>query len=311
MMNKGRIKLLDIDLIKDEVILKKFSYWSKIVKWVPGWHYDLDMSWILKNLELLNLKKGARILDAGAGQGIMQYILALKGYHVVSLDFSKRKIPNVVKNKFQITLHNQNKLDYYHSYQDFIKLENESVFRYENIRKIFYFKKIFFRAKREINSFFYNLHYRFNNTKNVGKIDYIRAAFHDMPFQKGYFDAVISLSALEHSDYKLLDKNIQELRSVVKKSGGVFITTSGTNELIDKYDEETGGWCFCVKTLSRFTHNATDEFQKYKEIEKNIKNSKILLERLDSYYFLNKESPFYNKKLKEIPYCPIGISFLN
>ena len=45
-------------------------------------------------IDNLNLKKGSYILDAGAGLGPLQYILAARGYNIASLDFKKRKSPS-------------------------------------------------------------------------------------------------------------------------------------------------------------------------------------------------------------------------
>lgn len=49
-----------------------------------GWHYILDLSWILERLQ--DLPVPSRILDAGAGNGLLQYILASMEHTVVSVD---------------------------------------------------------------------------------------------------------------------------------------------------------------------------------------------------------------------------------
>jgi len=41
-----------------------------------GWHYLLDLTWIIS---LLGPVKGKRILDAGAGTGVLQWYLAEQG----------------------------------------------------------------------------------------------------------------------------------------------------------------------------------------------------------------------------------------
>ena len=310
MIDKGKVTLLDIKLLENE-LLDEFSYWSQLIKWIPGWHYDLDMSWLLKKIESLNLKKGSTILDAGAGQGIMQYILASRGFNIVSLDFSKRKIPNILKKKFNIVLHDQESLDYKHSYQEFIQFEPDNIFKLDRIKKLFYPQHVFYKIKRNFLSLLADKKYKNNSSFDFGSIEFVRASFHDIPFDNNYFDAVISTSAIEHSDFNLLDQNINELTRVAKKSGGVFITTSGTNKSADIYDDETGGWCFCSKTISKYASNSEEEYSKYQTIDNNIIESDIIRSRIDSYYFLNKNSPFYKNKIKNIPYCPIGISLFD
>ena len=41
-----------------------------------GWHYLLDLTWIIQNLGPVN---GLSIMDAGAGTGVMQWYLASQG----------------------------------------------------------------------------------------------------------------------------------------------------------------------------------------------------------------------------------------
>lgn len=43
MIDKGKVTLLDIKLLENE-LLDEFSYLSQLIKWIPGCHYDLDMS---------------------------------------------------------------------------------------------------------------------------------------------------------------------------------------------------------------------------------------------------------------------------
>ncbi|RKY40680.1 MAG: hypothetical protein DRP81_09100 [Candidatus Omnitrophota bacterium] len=42
-----------------------------------GWHYILDLAWIISHIDI---PPGCKILDAGAGGGILQYLLAIRGY---------------------------------------------------------------------------------------------------------------------------------------------------------------------------------------------------------------------------------------
>ena len=53
-----------------------------------GWHYVLDLIWLLRELEL---PPGATILDAGAGWGLAQFLFADRGLRVISVDMSARQ----------------------------------------------------------------------------------------------------------------------------------------------------------------------------------------------------------------------------
>ncbi len=53
-----------------------------------GWHYVLDLIWLLRELDL---PVGSTVLDAGAGWGLAQFLLADRGLRVVSVDMSPRQ----------------------------------------------------------------------------------------------------------------------------------------------------------------------------------------------------------------------------
>ena len=67
-----------IELLSPD-ILTKYPEWLNDLDFLSaglfkefGWHYPVDIVWILSELERLGLKKGSTILDAGAGNGILQ-----------------------------------------------------------------------------------------------------------------------------------------------------------------------------------------------------------------------------------------------
>ncbi len=53
-----------------------------------GWHYVLDLIWLLRELDLPH---GATVLDAGAGWGLAQFLFADRGLRVISVDMSVRQ----------------------------------------------------------------------------------------------------------------------------------------------------------------------------------------------------------------------------
>ncbi len=65
-----------------EVELLQRALWREI-----GWHYLVDLVWVLQIIGTLGLPSGAKILDAGAGRGLLQYLLAARGYEVTSVDY--------------------------------------------------------------------------------------------------------------------------------------------------------------------------------------------------------------------------------
>ena len=113
---KNSYELLNSDLLKKRDYLNKIDYWLSVMNRTQGWHYDLDIIWLIKNLKKYNINAGSTILDAGAGLGITQFILASMGYNIISLDFSKREIPQLSKNIFEIDIDDQKIKGYKHDY---------------------------------------------------------------------------------------------------------------------------------------------------------------------------------------------------
>src|SRR4030067_2368511 len=65
-----------------------------------GWHYLLDLTWIIS---LLVPVKGKRILDAGAGTGVLQWYLAEQGAEVISVDrLSRARPPLLFRRRYNV-----------------------------------------------------------------------------------------------------------------------------------------------------------------------------------------------------------------
>lgn len=319
-MNK--ISLLSIEYLKDKRKLDEIDYWLKIMGRPQGWHYDLDIVWILSELEKAGIKKGDTILDAGGGLGITQFILASRGYNVISLDFSKRKIPILSKGIFDIKIEDQEGLDYEHNYMGSVdyKETNKTINnKGSSIVKSLYnflFNKTLIQKSSIINNFFktretlkLNRIEKEKNNSNYGSIKFLRASFHDMPIANRSVDALVSVSAIEHADKKLMLKNHSEMLRAVKKGGPLLISTSATSNREDIFDEKTLGWCFSLDSLKKLDNDFDIDYD-YKKVENDILKSKEWLNRLDSYYYSDPESVFYNKRMQTLPYLPVGIKII-
>jgi len=316
-MNSLKVTMLGLRFLSNENILKELAYWLHVMKRPQGWHYDMDETWMLENLEQAKLPKGATILDAGAGLGVMQFVLAARGYNVVSLDFTKRAIPKEANGIFDVILDNQEDFEYKHSYQKFIVHSAGSVsgedippaptlldkFMAPNL-----LPRLFYKTKREVLHFIFRTIEKFKSNKQYGTITFVRGAFHEIPFGDNHFDALVSVSALEHADIDMLDKNISEMVRVVKPDAPILISTSAIGDEKDFFDVKSQGWCFSSATMSRFADNTVDEYAKCKDIEREILSSSVWQASLDSCYFLEANGHFYKKNISRLPYFPIGIS---
>ena len=87
-----KIEILEcklFEILKEE--MKLVGLIREDLKKQIGWHYYLDLAWMLH--EIRKLPQGALILDAGAGTGLTQFMLASLGYNVISADFATRAFP--------------------------------------------------------------------------------------------------------------------------------------------------------------------------------------------------------------------------
>ena len=323
-LSKNNIEFLTPDLLNDLEKLSEIDYWLSVMNRPQGWHYDMDIIWLLNELDNAGIKQGATILDAGAGMGITQFILASRGYNILSLDFSPRSKPPLAKGIFDIKIFDQKKLDYQHDYIGFVDYDNNKEVRRENFINIL-FSKTYKLKGFSLSNFYYlakqkiqerhrlkiNKHEKMNDHTNFGSIRFIRAAFHSLPIKDQEVDALVSVSAIEHADPKLMNKNINEMKRVVKRGNPLLITTSGTAENEDWFHEKTKGWCFSQKTLSKMIDANLEISYGPEYAEKSILDSDLWRKRIDPYYANDKESAFYQHKVKSLPYLPVGIKIIS
>ena len=97
----SKIEILPVSLLESEkATIIELKTLAKDLKLEFGWHYLLDLSWMIRNLTLINEQK---IIDAGAGTGVMQWYLANKGANVISVDRESRAdLPGRFRRRFHI-----------------------------------------------------------------------------------------------------------------------------------------------------------------------------------------------------------------
>jgi ubiquinone/menaquinone biosynthesis C-methylase UbiE len=305
------ITFLDVDLSIEQKKLKELSYWLNVLNRPNGWHYDLDHIYILNELEKNKILPGSTIIDAGAGQGIMQYVLASRGYNVISLDFSPRNKPFRANGIFSIAGSGIDNINYDHDYMNFIHYGDSSprsMISRLNLKKL---NKIVFipgRIYRKIKSLSFYLWARyFTNKNNFGKITYLRAPFHKIKLPDNTADAIVSVSAIEHADINLFSENIKELTRVLKNNAELIITTSGSVTDNRTYDKKVEGWNYCETDFKELLPNSKINFMNKHNFINNLLSSRTFMSRIDPYYYEDEESIFYKKMFKTLPYLPIVI----
>lgn len=313
-----KIALLDARLLEDRNKLKIIDHWLNVLNWSNGWHYDLDIIWVIQAIEELKLPVGSTIIDAGAGLGITQFILAAAGYNVISLDFVDRRIPKFTKKIFAIEKVNHDLGAYKHEYMEFMSYGQKHGSKERKRSPVSLIKKAVNPGRFNLNLYiarcllknFLNFSYLLEKLKDhgsFGKIVFVRGTFNDMPLGDCIGDALISISAFEHNSYEDMPGSINEFMRVIKKGAPMFITTSAA-ESKDWYFEPPKAWNFSRDTLSSWFNIPQDKIIfDYNSAFEGIRNSKILRKRIPASYKLSGENGLPYGKLMEMRYIPVGI----
>ena len=321
---QNKIELLTLELLNDKKSLVEIDYWLRVFNWENGWHYDLDIIWILKKIKEMNLRRGSTIIDAGAGLGITQFVLASKGFNIISLDFTVRKQPKFSKGIFDIEIYNTDLGDYDHEYMKWMNYgENQQI---ANNNFIWHYLKklapntLYDRTKNTRRTLFYlkksitnklNLFYELEKRKDhssYGKIIFVRGTFNNIPLENNRADALVSISAFEHNTYKEMPGSILEFERVIKKESPMIITTSASDK-DDWYFEPAKSWIFSVDTLSKWFDINVNGIKKNDILSSlvKIRESRELQHRMSPFYKYNKENGLPFGRLQDAQYIPVGI----
>ena len=221
------IELLDLSLLEENRRQVEYIYALAEEFHVPlGWHYILDIIWILNNIHQLN--SSAIILDAGAGQGILQYILAKRGFKVASVDFLPRTPP-----PFWKTVSVADKTSFDHAYLKFMIEEcYGGFFKTLNDRIRVHREKMKTLLKSGDETIIF---YR-SDLKQLRFLD------------DASVDCVVSVSALEHNEISDARSTILECERVLKCGGNMVVTVSASLQ-DDWFHEQSKGWCWSERRL--------------------------------------------------------------
>lgn len=270
------------------------ALWKEI-----GWHYPLDYGWILLKLEQMKLPAGSTVVDAGAGNGLLQFLLAYRGYNVISVDYFPRPrniLASVIFSISKISGENQQ-----HNYISHLS-------NIESLKT----KLLRFRYKlRQINIIAFQNLLKEKRTKKIqpGQISLYHADMRKMSkIETASIDAVVSASAVEHMDPDDIPSALDEFRRILKPGSAIIITTNSTNKT-DWYHEPSKGWCFSedsIRSLFGFTQTNQGDFQNFLTVLEEIRTSSHLKTRLSSLYKIsgNNGMPW---GIWDPQYLPVGI----
>lgn len=256
-----------------------------------GWHYLLDLVWIIDHL---GNPAGKRIMDAGAGTGIIQWYLAGKSADVISVDRESRaNLAYSFRSRYRVSGLRPTDLAPY---------RRTIVYNFQHSSNLLH--TVRHQARDLVNLshihrtpghvFIYN-----QDLKNLGEIT------------DNSLDAVVSVSALEHNYPTDLPLVIKELMRVLKP-GGLLLATLGGSKGEDWFHEPSSGWCYSEASLRRlfdFHEDVRSNFCDYDELFTKLKNNQELQANLAQFYFRsgNNGMPWgkWDPKYQSVGICKV------
>jgi ubiquinone/menaquinone biosynthesis C-methylase UbiE len=272
-----------------------------------GWHYITDIVWIYSQVK--DWPRSYRILDAGGGYGAVQFLLAEMGFSVVNIDLSLTKPSKVYRDRYKIT-HEDLESFSPTSYVDLLNGKTRNNERIKKLIKSSFFYHIWQQKKR---SQYVKSHEEWRYSVGmanfpIGNIEWKTGNLCYLPeISSESFDAIISLSSLEHIPYEVLDQAVSEIFRVLKPEAKWAVTTSGTQHSKTWWHEPSQGNCFSTHDLERlFLANKVND-QSPEEVLDKYQQCAYLKNNLADFY---KKSGNYGMPwgVWRPTYIPVGLS---
>lgn len=268
-----RLEILPVSLLIDErPRVRALQRLARRLNLEFGWHYLLDLTWILRHLGNVD---GKSIMDAGAGTGILQWYLADKAAEVISVDrVSRAHLPGRFRQQFQVEglrptdLLNGDRLggrtdqDNPHLAKGVGKRLVGSV--RDGIRSLF--------VRRSSRGWVRIYNQELSNLTDISSDS---------------LDAVAAVSALEHNEPDYLKIVIKELLRVLKP-GGMLIATLAAARDRDWFHEPSKGWCYTEASLRRIFElppSVPSNFHLYDRLFAELCACHELRDNLAKFYF--------------------------
>ena len=292
MMNstyQEKIEIPSVDLLdQHRALVTELKSLARSLRLEMGWHYLLDWAWIISQLGPV---KGKRILDAGAGTGLLQWYLARQGAEVVSVDrLSRAALPVRFRARFQVQGVRKEDLLPLGRYlqQDWSRKEKLPVKLSRQGRELLSLTQI---GSRSGKVYIYN-----QDLRNLTDID------------DNAVDAVVAVSALEHNEPDGLVAAVKELLRVLKP-GAPILATLVASPAQDWRHAPSSAWCYSAASLRRIfeLNDATsDNYADYDQLFDQLVNSAELRDGLAKFYFRSGENGMPWGKW-DPRYQPVGV----
>jgi SAM-dependent methyltransferase len=286
-----KIELLGPDLLdQNRAIVEEIKRMAASLGIDLGWHYLLDLSWIIAQLQPA---PGLNVMDAGAGIGLMQWYLAGKGVDVISVDRSSRaSMP--LRFRAHYPVRGLRPQDLWPASQ---VISHNFKSTPSLVRK---------GAGLARDSFWALLSSPSGKAGGVSVYNQDLRALVDVP--DGSLDAVVAVSALEHNPPEDLDQVVAELMRVLKP-GGALLATLGAAPDQDWFHQPSHGWCYTDGSLRRLfglPADAPSNYNRYAPLLASLVGCSELRDHLAGFYIRSGDNGMPWGKW-DPRYLPVGI----
>jgi SAM-dependent methyltransferase len=288
------IEILSVELLDQQrPLVNRLKTLASSLQLEFGWHYLLDLTWIISRLSALagGPLTGKHILDAGAGTGLIQWYLADQGALVLSVDrLSRANLPLRFRTRFHV--HGLRQEDLASSPKAFA----HNLSRPGNLASRF-------AAQAQ------DLLVSVSPPPAAGRVlIYNQDLKHLVDLGDNTQDAVVAVSSLEHNPLEELPEVVRELMRVLKP-GGMLLATLGAASEKDWFHEPSSGWCYTDATLRRLFSLPPDtpsNYARYDVLMEALRNCAELRDSLAEFYFhsANNGMPWGKWDPK---YQPVGV----
>jgi SAM-dependent methyltransferase len=289
------IEILSVDLLdQNRALVEELRRFARSIRLEFGWHYLLDITWILSNLGAVESK---HIMDAGAGFGIIQWYLASKGAQVISVDrVSRNSLGLRFRSRFRARGIRATDLQ-----PSLNVLKNRFSQKVDGPQHRRWLVKIV-SPVRELSDYLHP-------PQGSGQVlIYNQDLSNLVHIQDGSLDAVVSVSSLEHNSQSGLEQVVGEIMRVLKP-GGVLLATLEAARDEDWWHEASSGWCYTEASLRRLFDlppGVPSNCNRYDELFEALRNNEELRENLASFYFKSDKNGM-PRGVWDPKYQPVGV----
>jgi ubiquinone/menaquinone biosynthesis C-methylase UbiE len=293
--DREAIELLSVDLLdQNRTLVEDLRRLARSTGLEFGWHYLLDLTWTISRLGPVH---GLKLVDAGAGMGILQWYLAREGAQVISVDrLDRAALPLRFRRQFRAAgLRETDLLPAGRAFlRNFGRPVSGPFYRRWAVCLVAQARDLLgaLQALPPASLFPANAHLTSGALSPDASLPGRVLIYHqDLAnlelLDDGSVDAVVSISALEHNTPDGLKQVVSEIMRVLKPGGMLLATLTAARDQ-DWWHESSRGWCYTDSSLRQLFDLPADtasNYDQYDALMDALTRCAELRDNLASFYF--------------------------